>query len=57
MTPDPIVEEMRKYGLEFTARHNHDMAAICKALREKQQTSQRPVVNRIQRPAQRHLTR
>lgn len=57
MTPDTIVEEMRKYGLEFTARYNHDMAAICNALREKQQTSQRPAVNRAQRPVQQQTTR
>lgn len=57
MTPDPIVEEMRKYGLEFTARHKHDMAAICQALRDQQKASQRPVVNRIQRPIQQPIGR
>lgn len=42
----PIVEEVRKNGQEFSARFNNDLAAICKALREKERLSGRRVVNR-----------
>jgi hypothetical protein len=46
MMNDPIVEEMRNNGQSFTARYNHDLAAICKALRAKEANSPRAVVNR-----------
>ena len=46
MLNDPIVEEVRKNGQEFAARFNNDLAAICKALKEKERLSGRRVVNR-----------
>ena len=52
MQNDPIVEEVRKNGLAFTARFNNDLAAICKALRDKERTSGRVIVNRA--PRRRH---
>ena len=35
MLNDPIVEEMRKNGQLFAARYNHDLTAMCNALKEK----------------------
>ena len=49
MQIDPIVEEMRKNGQAFTARYNHDLAAICKALKEKEQTLGCKIVQRSPR--------
>ena len=49
MQTDPIVEEVRKNGLAFAARFNNDLAAICKALRDKERTSGRVAVNRAPR--------
>ena len=46
MQNDPIVEEVRKNGIAFAARFNNDLAAICKALRDKERTSGRVIVNR-----------
>lgn len=46
MQLDPIVEEMRQYGQAFAKRHKNDLAAMCKALREKEVQSGRPVVSR-----------
>jgi hypothetical protein len=43
---DPIVEEMRKHGSEFAARHNHDISKMCKALKSKEQKLNRKVINR-----------
>ena len=51
---DPIVEEMRTNGQAFAARYNNDLAAICRALRAREQASGRKVVNRPPRvPARR----
>jgi hypothetical protein len=49
MLDDPIVAEMRKNGQDFTARYNNNLAAICKALKEKEQTTGREVVYRASR--------
>jgi hypothetical protein len=49
MQNDPIVEEMRKNGQDFTARYNHDLVAIFKALKEKEQSLGRKVVQRSPR--------
>ena len=49
MLNDPIVEEVRKIGLAFAARFNNDLAAICKALRDKERSSGRIVINRAPR--------
>jgi hypothetical protein len=46
MKNDPIVEEMRRNGQAFAARYNNDLAAICKALKELEQSSGHPLVNR-----------
>lgn len=44
MWQDPIVEEVRRYRQEYAARFNHDLKAICRDLRERQQKSGRKVV-------------
>jgi hypothetical protein len=44
MWQDPIVEEIRQYRQEYAARFNHDLTAICRDLRERQQKSGRKVV-------------
>jgi len=49
MLNDPIVEEVRKNGQTFAARFNNDLAAICKALKDKERLSGRMVVNRAPR--------
>jgi len=46
MLNDPIVEEMRRNGQVFAARFNNNIAAICKALKEKEQSMGRKVLNR-----------
>ncbi len=46
MKDDPIVEEMRKNGQAFTARHGNDLAAIFKALKEKEQALGEKIVQR-----------
>jgi xylose isomerase len=45
MQIDLIVEEVRKNGVAFAARHNNDLAAICRALKEKEAVSARVVIN------------
>ena len=45
MWKDPIVEEVRRNREEYAARFNHDLAAICRDLRERQQKSGRKVVS------------
>ena len=49
MQNDPIVEEMRKNGQDFIARYNHDLEAICKALKEKEQALGRKIIQRSPR--------
>ena len=49
MQDDPMVEEMRKNGQDFTARYNHDLEAICKALEEKEQVLGRKIIQRSPR--------
>jgi hypothetical protein len=46
MKNDSIVDEVRNNGLTFAARHNDDIAAICRALKERAKLSERKVVNR-----------
>ena len=43
---DPIIEEVRQHRQAHAARYNNDLAAICKALQSREQTSGRIVVNR-----------
>lgn len=45
MWKDPIVEEVRRLREEYAARFNHDLAAICRDLRERQQKGGRTVVS------------
>ena len=45
MWRDPIVEEIRKYRQEYAARFNHDLRAICRDLRERQEKSGRRIVS------------
>jgi len=49
MKNDPIVDEVRNNGLALAARYNNNIAAICKALNERERTSERMVVNRAPR--------
>lgn len=49
MLNDAIVEEVRRNGQAFAARFNNDLAAICKALNDKERSSGRMVVNRTPR--------
>lgn len=42
---DSIVEEMRKYGVQFITRYNN-ISEICKVLKSKEQNFNREVVNR-----------
>ena len=46
MKNDPIVDEVRNNGLALAARYNNNIEAICKALKERERTSERMVVNR-----------
>jgi len=46
MENDPIVDEVRNNGLAFAARYNNDLAAMCKALKEREKLSGRQLVNR-----------
>jgi hypothetical protein len=46
MKNDPIVDEVRNSGLAFAARYNNDIAEICKALKEREKSSERKVVSR-----------
>jgi hypothetical protein len=45
MKSDPIVEEIRKHRQAHAARFNFDIAEICRALREVEKNSTRPIVN------------
>jgi len=45
MQVDPLVETMRQYGQAFTARYDNDIAKICAALKDKEQTLNCQVVN------------
>ena len=46
MMNDPIVEEVRRHRQAFAARYNNDLAAMCQALKARDQSSSRVVVNR-----------
>lgn len=46
MKNDSIVDEVRNNGLALVARYNNNIEAICKALKERERTSERRVVNR-----------
>jgi len=46
MKNDPIVDEVRNNGVALAARYNNDVEAICRALKEREQSSGRMLVNR-----------
>ncbi len=46
MLNDALVDEVRNNGVAFAARFNNDVAAICKALNDKERASGRVVVDR-----------
>ena len=46
MMNDPIVEEVRRLRQAHAARYNNDLAAICEALKARELSSSRVVVNR-----------
>nr|VFK78758.1 MAG: hypothetical protein BECKSD772D_GA0070982_102418 [Candidatus Kentron sp. SD] len=46
MLNDPIVEEMRAYGMAFSARHGNDIGRMCAALKEKERRQGREVVQK-----------
>jgi hypothetical protein len=46
---DIIVDDVRKHGLALAARYNNNLEEICKALKEKERSSGRRVVNRAPR--------
>ena len=46
MVNDPIVEEVRRLRQAHAARYNNDLAAICEALKARERSSSRVVVNR-----------
>ena len=46
MKNDPIIDEVRNNGLALAAQYNNNIEAICKALKERERTSGRMVINR-----------
>lgn len=46
MKNDPIIDEVRNNGLTLAAQYNNNIEAICKALKERERTSGRMVINR-----------
>jgi hypothetical protein len=49
MKNDSIVDEVRNNGLVMVERYNKNIEAICEALKERERTSGRRVVNRAPR--------
>jgi hypothetical protein len=49
MKNDSIVDEVRNNGLALAARCNNNLEAICKALKERERSSGRLVVDRAPR--------
>ncbi len=50
MWRDPIVAEVRRAREQYSARFGHDIKAICRAAREEQAKSGRPVVSLKPKP-------
>lgn len=46
MIKDPIVEEIRQYRQQHSAKYDYDLKQICNALRHRQQQSAKEVVRR-----------
>ena len=51
MSRYPIVEEVRRYRLEYAKRFNYDLQTIYRDLKEKQEKSGRKVVSFPPQPA------
>ena len=49
MHEDPIVAEVRKYREQHAAKYGNDLKEICKALRQREATSSRELVERAPR--------
>jgi hypothetical protein len=49
MKNDPIVDEVRNHGLALAARYGNNIEAICSALKERERSSGRLVVDRAPR--------
>lgn len=49
MVNDALVDEVRNNGVAFAARFNNDVAAMCKALNDKERASGRVVADRAAR--------
>ncbi|WP_176329874.1 hypothetical protein [Thioflexithrix psekupsensis] len=45
MITDPIVEEIRHFRTLHTEKYRHDLKRIVSALREKERSSKRPLLN------------
>lgn len=45
MIEDPIVSEVRKHRKEHASSYGHDLRRIVAALREREKTSKRPVLD------------
>jgi hypothetical protein len=50
---DPIVDEVRRAREEYARKFNFDLDAICRDLRQKQESSGARVVSLPKRPVQR----
>jgi len=46
MIRDPIVEEIRRYRQEHSAKYDYDLKKICEALHHRQARSNKKVVSR-----------
>ena len=46
MKNDPIVDEVRNNGLALAARYGNNIEAICNALKDRERSSKRRVVDR-----------
>ena len=53
MWEDPIVAEIRRIREEISTRYNHDIAAICRAAREREATGDWETVSLPPRPVTR----
>lgn len=49
MIEDPIVEEIRRYRQEHSAKFGNDLKKICAALREREAQSKKEVIRRAPR--------
>jgi hypothetical protein len=49
MKNDPIIDEVLGNGLALAARYSNNIEAICKALKERERSSGRMVVDRAAR--------